>query len=159
MWLVIGYGSLLNGDDRFGRVVAEELQDRVPNKEAEVISIDQLNPELIEAISKADGVIFVDASVNLSAGELECVQLAESGSQQVSASPIFSHHSKPESLIQAAAALYGHAPPSWLYAVGGEEFGWGEDLSAKIKKMVPEVVELILNHVCDRSDRSQTVMK
>jgi hydrogenase maturation protease len=146
MWLVIGYGSSLHGDDGFGRLVANELIERSQIQEMEVISVQQLNPELAEPISKAEGAIFVDASINSQAGEVNCRKLCSNASGQ-SRTISFTHHCDPETLMQFAGALYGDAPPALLYTVRAMQFGLGQPLSPEVKQLVEEVTTLILDRV------------
>ncbi len=147
MWLVIGYGNSLYADDRFGIDVAEELRTRLAADDIEVISGDLLKPEWAEPISRADGVIFVDASDSLPPGKLQCLGLDPVLPIDSARSSIFTHYATPEMLLAAARVLYGRAPLGWLYMVGGEDFSLGEKLSPTVKRMVPRTVALILERV------------
>ena len=60
--LIVAYGNPLRSDDGVGWVVAEELRRRLASPEVEVLRLQQLLPEVAESLSRADAVIFVDAS-------------------------------------------------------------------------------------------------
>jgi|SRR6516162_2519561 hydrogenase maturation protease len=143
MWLVIGYGNSLRSDDRFGLEVIEQLKSTRIRHLSEIMAVPQLMPELAEPVSRAEGVIFVDASTCLSPGELRCIPLNQEYMEQAE---VFSssHHYVAEQLLRDAQVLYGHAPRGWLYTVGGSTFDLGEQLSPQTKASIPTVVKLIL---------------
>jgi hydrogenase maturation protease len=147
MWLVLGYGNALHADDGFGIAVAERLLPRVDPEMVEVVTAHQLTPEWAEPISRADGVIFVDASVALSPGQIQCLDLAEAASAQPARNAAFTHQCTPDLLLHAARVLYGRAPRAWLYTVGGAGFALGETLSAAVEAAVDRVIELILDRL------------
>ena len=62
--LVIGYGNVLRGDDGAGFLTAELLRDKLRDPDIEILSQHQLLPELMEPISRAARVIFIDATVS-----------------------------------------------------------------------------------------------
>jgi len=156
MWLVIGYGNSLHGDDGFGRLVADSLTEQNQNQEIAIISNQQLCPELAESISRAEGVIFVDASIDVPAGQVNCKKLRLKEREQSRCSS-YTHFYLPETLMQTTGAIYGYAPPAWLYTVGGRKFGLGETASPEIKKLVPKVIKLILSRI--RAARMQSSIK
>ena len=58
--LVIGYGNPLRGDDGFGSLAANNVEERqIPG--VEVIVSHQLNPELAAFLSESGHAIFLDA--------------------------------------------------------------------------------------------------
>ena len=67
--LIVAYGNPLRSDDGVGWVVAEELRRRLASPEVEVLQLQQLLPEVAESLSRADTVIFVDASCDGEPGE------------------------------------------------------------------------------------------
>jgi hydrogenase maturation protease len=148
MWLVIGYGSQLHVDDRFGPAVAEAVQATADPTLVDVIVATQLTPELIEPISRAGGVIFVDAAIGGTPGRVECTSLGQTVAPAANSTAL-SHHCTPEMLLEGANALYGHAPPGWLYVAGGENFELGETLSPCVEQAVRETVARILLHIQD----------
>lgn len=147
MWLVIGYGNDMRSDDGFGIKVAEELQARNISHVSKIISTRQLLPELAEAISDADGVIFVDANSGLAAGRVQCITLASEPASQEAALSTFSHQLTPQELLEGARTLYGRAPKGWLYSAGCKTFELGEQLSPRLKALVPAVASLIMEKI------------
>lgn len=144
MWLVIGCGNELRTDDGFGITVAQRLQARVDPALVAVIPVRQLTPEWIEPITHACGVIFVDTSAELPPGRIQCLALTEPTPND---NPVFTHHCTPQLLLQAARALYGHAPQGWLYTVGGGSFALGETLSPPVEAAIPHVITLLLERL------------
>jgi hydrogenase maturation protease len=150
MWLVIGYGSTLHADDGFGPAVVEGVRARLPcGVPLEVIAGIQPVPEWAEPISRASGVIFVDASADLPPGQLQCVALTDEAPR----ASTFTHHCTPQALLESAGLLYGHRPPGWLYAAGGANFTLGEALSAPVAAAVPRAVAAILKIVTEDAQR------
>ncbi len=145
MWLVIGYGSLLHSDDRFGQEVVDQVLEHTDEGTVDVLATNQLTPELADPISRATGVIFVDASAELPAGSVQCAML--DCSPFAGELPAFTHHCTPQVLMQSARSLFGHAPPAWLCAVGAESFALGESLSPVVSDAVPQVVAWILHRL------------
>jgi hydrogenase maturation protease len=60
--LIIGYGNPLRGDDDVGWEAASRLAAALPSEAVHILAVHQLTPELAEAVSEADLLIFVDAS-------------------------------------------------------------------------------------------------
>lgn len=133
--LIIGYGNSLRGDDGAGYRVAELLRDRTQDPEIEILSEQQLLPELMEAISRAARVIFIDASVSGRAGKVQRIPL-----RPAPACARFTHHATPESLLAGAQSLYGHTPEATLYTLAGRFFETGEGLSPSVRRAVNELV-------------------
>jgi Ni,Fe-hydrogenase maturation factor len=166
MWLVIGYGNSLYSDDGFGIAVAVAMRAQVKDDNVSILACQTLNLELIDDIARADGVIFVDITTELKPGEWQCTdlcsgqttddqsstdtnaQLRDDSSKPItSGNALFTHHTEPNLLIEAAGALYGNAPNSWLYTVGGKDFSLGEKLSSEVRCMVPLIIQLIRQRI------------
>jgi hydrogenase maturation protease len=135
--LIIGYGNPLRGDDGFGWQAATRLLDRIADPEIEVMAVQQLTPELMEPISRAGRVVFIDAAASGEPGILEERSLAADPDFD---SHRFTHHSTPGGLLAGAQALFGRAPEAILYSVPGEDFGFGEHLTLAVERAVTEVV-------------------
>ncbi len=133
--LIIGYGNALRGDDGAGYMVAELLRERIQDPEIEILSQQQLVPELMEAISHAAHVIFIDASVSGRAGKVTRIVL-----RPAPACAHFTHHATPEALLAGAQSLYGHTPEATLYTIPGRFFETGEELSPSVRRAVNELV-------------------
>jgi hydrogenase maturation protease len=161
-WLVVGFGSDLAGDDRFGLAVAHSVaQRKLP---VDILTKRILGPELIEKIRGADGVIFVDASASLPPGALQCISLQDSNSasckesRQSSSAIAISHYCDPLMLMQLTETLYDKRPQAWLYVVGGYDFGFSERMSPAVEARVSEVAEKIISQIgASRSEKSETL--
>ena len=132
--LVVGVGSDLRRDDAAGRHVAEEIE-ALSLGDVAVRVITQLVPELVEPISAADLVVFVDASVavrEVTAGPVE--PLATAGA---------SHHSTPGALLALAGRLGLTCPPAFLVEVPAHDLTLGEGLSAETAAAVPAAVDAV----------------
>jgi hydrogenase maturation protease len=133
--LIIGYGNPLRGDDGFGWQAATRLLALIADPEVEVLPVQQLTPELMEPVSRAGRVVFIDAAA---AGEPGVLQ-----ERSVAADPEtrrFTHHSTPGGLLAGAAALFGRAPQATLYSVPGQDFGFGERLTPPVERALADVV-------------------
>jgi hydrogenase maturation protease len=133
--LVIGYGNALRGDDGAGYIAAELLRERIHNPAVEILSLQQLTPELMESIARARQVIFLDAAILGRAGRYQRVPL-----RPAPACSHFTHHANPESLLAGAQALYGHTPEAVLYSIPGELFEIGQELTPAVRRAVEALV-------------------
>lgn len=131
---VICIGNTLRCDDGFAWHVADELV-RQHDQALHVIKVLQLTPELAEAISNTELVIFVDAAAHGEPGTLSCDPVTSSESDLR-----YSHDFTPATLVQMANTLYGHVPKAFLICVAGKAFEHGESLSPEIARTVPAAV-------------------
>jgi hydrogenase maturation protease len=138
--LVVGFGNALRTDDGVGWAVAERLATDPRLEGATVIARHQLTPELALDVSRAAGVIFIDASHGPPAGEFTIERLDPSGN---GATPS-SHHVSPTSIVQLALELYGHAPAVQLVSVGVESVEAGDRLSPVVEAAIPRLVDAVV---------------
>jgi hydrogenase maturation protease len=130
--LVAGYGNPLRGDDGVGQYIALKLSERFPQPQVECVASHQLMPEVVEAVSRAGFVLFIDADATLPAGkanERKVEPLPDAGA--------FTHHVTPAGLLAGARALYGVYPPALLVSVGVADFEYGESLSPAVVAALP----------------------
>jgi hydrogenase maturation protease len=133
--LVIGYGNALRGDDGAGYIAAELLSESIHNPAVEVLSVHQLTPELMERISRARQVIFLDAAIIGRADRYQRVPLRPAPSCSR-----FTHQVTPETLLAGAQALYGHTPEAVLYSIPGKFFEIGQELTPSVRRAVEALV-------------------
>ena len=133
--LIIGYGNALRGDDGAGRIAADLLRDRIRNPQVEILSQHQLLPELMEPISRAARVIFIDASVSGRAGKFSRIPLRPGP-----ACSRFTHYTTPESLLAGSQSLYGHTPEATLYTIPGSFFEPSQELTPAVRRAVDDLV-------------------
>jgi hydrogenase maturation protease len=145
-WLIVGFGSDIRGDDKFGIAVAESIAKA--GTTAVVLTTNSLAPELVDKIRVADGVIFVDASLVLPLGQMQCIDLQIQGDdQEPNIGSGSSHDCDPKTLMQLNYILNGTQPPSWLYIVGGREFSYSEQMSKSVEACVEIVKEEIMARI------------
>ncbi len=143
-WLVIGYGSDIRGDDGFGIAVAQAVAEA--QSSAIVVKTNTLVPELVEKICIADGVIFIDASLTLACGQMQCAELKIDKEQQnlSTRSSSSSHDCNPQTLMLLNHVLNKTQPPAWLFSVGGTDFDYSQNLSESVKACVEAVKDEII---------------
>ena len=113
--LIIGYGNPLRGDDGFGWHAALRLREIIQDAGIEILAVHQLTPELMDAISRARRVIFIDAAVGEDAGKLTVTALETTGGPAA----VFTHFATPAALLEGARSLYGAKPEGLLITVVG----------------------------------------
>lgn len=145
--LVIGYGNTLRRDDGVGPRVAEAVA-AMNLPWVRVISRAQLAPELAEAVSQTDAVIFVDAAVNTT-NELQFRELNLIETRQA-----FTHTLDPPSLLALAKALFGAAPKAWTLSIPVEDLGFGEGFSWRGEINFQSALKLIENLLYDQETQS-----
>jgi hydrogenase maturation protease len=128
--LIIGYGNTLRGDDGLGPAVAAAFAGREPQIRS--VAVQQLTPELAEAVAAAGAVIYVDAQIGL----MPAVVVTEVGAETLA--PLPTHVADPRGVQALAWDLFGRAPPAWLVTVAGVNFELGETLSATAQRHAAE---------------------
>jgi len=127
--LIIGYGNPLRGDDGFGWHAAVRLREIIHDAGIEILAVHQLTPELMDPISRARRVIFIDAAVGEDAGKLTVTALETTGGPAA----VFTHFATPAALLEGARSLYGAKPEGLLITVVGLDFELGEKLSEPVQ--------------------------
>ncbi len=143
MQLVIGYGSLVRGDDGLGQVIAQAVAARRPD--VHTITHVQLMPEYAEPISAAERVFFIDAGIEGEPGTITCEAIAPAAEE--SADSAFAHSLTPPALLSAARDLYGRVPEAYLITVVGASFGYAVTLSPDLAQRLPGLVETVLGWI------------
>jgi hydrogenase maturation protease len=153
--LIVGYGNPLRGDDGVGCAITELLSSRPHTPGMQVIQTHQLTPELAEELSHADLAIFIDAACNVRPGEVATRQVV---AQHPDPSR-FCHHLTPQQLLYYAQSLYGSSPMAWTITVGGELWGFCEQLSPLVTSAIPHVLSQIdrLRHRAARATATAAV--
>jgi len=149
--LIIGYGNPLRGDDGIGWHAAQRLFERSAILDAEVMNCHQLTPELAEALSRAEHVIFIDARVGPTPGAVEVCEVTAG----VPEYPTLSHHFDPSTLLALAQGLYGRAPEAWILTVTGESFADTDQLSASVQSSLPELTRQVETLALQEKARSR----
>lgn len=131
--IVIAWGNTLRGDDG----VALRVASLLPPSTA-VLTAQQLQPELAEALRGVDRVIFVDATHEGTPGEIRCVSVEPRDTDAN-----LTHRLDPSTLLAFASKLYGAHPEALQITVCGERFDLHERLSPAVAAAVPRVVAMI----------------
>lgn len=136
--VVIGYGNPLRGDDGFGGLAAEFIEERhLPG--LEVIISHQLTPEMTASISTTRYAIFLDAVAGdepgaLSATPVEHCDPTPSG---------VSHYFEPGSLLALSKEVYGKAPSATLITATARTFRHGADVSRELREAAVRVANAV----------------
>jgi hydrogenase maturation protease len=128
-------GNTVRADDGAGIALARGLSALVP--ELEVIEAQELMPEHADVIGNARGVLFLDASVAGTPGEIRASRVIPRHAREA-----ILHALTPEEVLGLARALHGRAPPAGLVTVAGREFAFGEGLSAEVEAALPRAREM-----------------
>lgn len=136
--LIVGYGNKLRGDDAVGYLAAERLRENNLHPEIEILPVHQLTPELVDPISRAARVFFIDAAAGPTPG-----QITERPVRADPAGKPFTHMATPEALLAGAAALYGAEPPATLLTVTAASFEVEEKLSPPVREALDSIVEYL----------------
>ncbi len=114
--LIVGYGNPLRGDDALGLLAAEQLRMLLPD--VEILTCQQLAPEMAATLAECDAAIFLDAAATGSPGTVAVTRLVPQSSSAAS----LTHHVTPQTLLELAQTLYGHAPRALLVTGVGASF-------------------------------------
>jgi hydrogenase maturation protease len=135
--LVIGFGNEWRGDDGVGPEVARRIEaSQLPG--VRVLVVQQLVPELAEALSVVERAFFVDACVGPQPSAIAVEPLMED-----CAISLATHISSPHALLTLSRISYGRSPRAWLVTIEGTRFEPGESLSRIAKCRVRQAVERI----------------
>ncbi len=128
--LAFALGNTIRADDGAGIALARGLATLVPG--LEVIEAQELVAEHADAIAGAAGVLFLDASVAGTPGEIRAARIVPR-----QASEALLHALTPEEVLGLARATHGRAPPAALVTVSGREFAFGDGLSPEVEAALP----------------------
>jgi len=139
--LVIGYGNPLRSDDGVGWHAAGRLVGDPRLDGAEVITCQQLTPELAADVARASLVVLIDASVHRGGpGSVAVRRIQPRGDPPPLA---WSHHLDAAALAGLASALYEATPPMVVVSVACATLALGERLSPILQRALPGVVETV----------------
>jgi len=140
--LIIGYGNPLRQDDGVGWYLAQDLLKICKAPSVEVVARIQLTPELAEPISRANIVLFIDASRECPAGEVR-----EGRIFAKEAKAALNHHVSAEGLLQLADEVYFTRPEAYVFSIGVESLGYGTDLSPRLAEAYPSLMAKVQEFV------------
>ena len=138
--LVIGYGNSIRGDDAFGPVVADRLEESSQLPCVSILSRHLLTPELAENIRDARLVIFVDASADGAVGQVLCRRIYPDPGASMS----MAHHLEPGGLLLWTQEAYQRSPEAYMVSTRGAAFEFADaELSPAVAAAVPVAVQQI----------------
>lgn len=157
--LILGYGNTDRQDDgvawhvlqelsaRLGMPVATAAEDLPPGKAGEdpvgLLFQLQLTPELVEAFTNYDHIVFIDAQVGAT-GESPSPVHVEEVSQQYQSSPL-THHLTPQACMALLGGVYQHPAHGTLISITGSQFGFGQELSPQATQAVMQAAGVVTN--------------
>jgi hydrogenase maturation protease len=133
----------MRGDDGLAWHVAEHLESRLNNASTQLLCRVQLTPELADAMSRADRVLFVDATAEGQPGEIRWSSIRADENDIWQSFPNFTHQSSPQSLLSLCHTLYGVAPKTTVVTAAVASCELGEPLSEKVEAAVLEIAASI----------------
>ncbi|MGB3511128.1 MAG: hydrogenase maturation protease [Microcoleaceae cyanobacterium] len=140
--LIIGYGNTLRSDDGAGQRVAELVAEwNLPNVRS--LPVHQLTPELAEAISEAELVIFVDAYPATAEQGLQVHQLCDYPPYPPLERGGLGHTGDPRSLLSLSQLVYNNAPPAWWILIPAVNFEFGEEFSPETAQGITDALSQI----------------
>lgn len=141
--IVAGIGNVDRGDDAAGRAVASRLQGRVPGGVA-VLELDGEATTLIARLAGAPGAIIVDACRSGAPAGTVCRFDVSAAPLPAAGYGLSTHGFGLASAIELARAL-GQLPHRCVvYAIEGERFDAGAELSPAVEAAIDGVVSQIL---------------
>lgn len=146
--LVIGYGNELRGDDAAGPLVARRIAGLQLGR-IKVVATPVLVPEMAMDMSKAERVLFVDASVRCGTGRVRLSPVAGRRFR-----PVFSGGCSPEMLAGLCETLCGCRPKSWLLEIPAVQFDLGFSVSETTAKGVEKAAALVWRWIVARNSLS-----
>ncbi len=158
--LVAGFGNIFRRDDGLGPVVVNAVRSHVgrPALDAlddgyddlghsvDTIVLHQLVPELAETVKDYDLLIFVDAHVGTIPEDIHEEKLT-AGYE----APLVSHQFRPATVLALSQQMYGRAPEAVLLSIKGNDFDFGEGLSAEAASLVAPAAERIIALIAEVS--------
>lgn len=137
--LVIGYGNTLRNDDGVGPRTVEALH-QLHIEGVETLVCPLLTPEIADPISRAERVVFVDASVDSPQVQLRPLEPADS-------SQIMAHAADPRTMLAISRDVFGHTPRAWWLTIPAHDMAIGEVLTPAAQAGMQEALALLPNLV------------
>lgn len=133
--LVVGIGNPLRGDDGAGPTVVE----RLPIGDYDAIAVHQLLPEHAATIHLYERVVFIDACVDLPAGQWR-IGPVDSREPTV----VESHGNHPAWILSLCHTAFHSVPISWCLRIGGRQFELGATLSPCVRDAIDNCMPQLL---------------
>lgn len=146
--LVLACGNSLRSDDGIGPWLAQWAEERFLNDaRVRVIARQQWTPDLAEDIAAAESVVFVDCSVESTAGFVRIVEVDPFAASQ----GLATHHMGAPELLALARDLYDSLPSTaMVLTIGAGSTELGEEFSEPVLDAIPRACAALERSVLDR---------
>jgi hydrogenase maturation protease len=134
---ILGTGNTLRSDDGIGAYVCQQLE-KLNLEGITIHNIHQLQTEWVDELSEFNTVLIVDAAVNKD----DVINIAPIN-RTVSISSNISHHINVNLLADLMTTMQNSRVHFYTCAIPGENFDFGETLSARGRKNADRAVGLI----------------
>lgn len=149
--LIYGYGNPGRQDDGLGIEMIKMIQEWVDRHHLECMTCEnnyQLNVEDAEVISKMEIVVFVDATQEENIHEYKFAKIEPSDDKIE-----FSMHAvSPEYVLDLSKKLFEKMPETYVLAVKGFEWGFGEVLSDNARLNLEQAYQFLTRKLAHWSD-------
>jgi hydrogenase maturation protease len=151
--LVLGYGNTDRQDDgvawhvlhalsnSLGTPVVTAAEDLPAGSPVGLLFQLQLTPELVEAFTDYDQIVFIDAQVG-AAGDSQSTVHVQEVRQQFQSSPL-SHHLTPQACMALLGGVYQHPARGTLVSITGRQFGFGRELSPQTAEAAQQAAGVV----------------
>ncbi len=148
--MVIGYGNTLRGDDAIGVLAVETLEEIGMPDNVDLLTCQQLTPELAEELAFSSRVAFIDASVpdENPPGTIRRIELQP---RPVDPGAI-THGFDAGGLLALTEMLYSRRPEAVLFTVTAAGFELTESLSPAVEESLPDLLQQVKDWVMDTAD-------
>jgi len=120
--------------------IARYLRAGFCDSQTEIQSFQDWTTEPAEAISQSELVLFLEASANLRAGEVQLRAIEPASESSTTGNQAMS----PESLLARAGELYANTPEqAFVITIGGESFDHPDQFSEPVRLAIPEALNQI----------------
>jgi hydrogenase maturation protease len=137
MRCLIGYGNTLRQDDGVGCWLVQQLAPHYADSDVNIITAHQLLPEIAYTVMQAQHVVFVDASIEGRAGDVNL-----EGIQPLSHLED-AHALTPAGVLYVCGMMGGQIPPAHLITITGANFNLGEDFSVAVQDALPHALDTV----------------
>ena len=143
--LVIGYGNRQRRDDGIGPFIVERLRRLLHVSDTfRFLTVPKLTGEMLEELSSAGLLLFVDTTVEGLENGWRCERIAP----EKSLAGYQTHCLTPPILLGLLGSLYRKTPPAWMVSVQGDDFRFGDEISPvarkRVEKAFSDIVETVL---------------
>jgi hydrogenase maturation protease len=148
--MIIGYGNTLRGDDAVGVLAVEALEEAGMPEGVDLLTCQQLTPEMAEELAACDRVAFIDASIP---DENPPGTIRQAVLEPKAVDPgTITHGFDAPGLLAFAGMLYGHIPEATLFTITAAGFDLTESLSPEVGKAFPVLLEKVKSWALNKAD-------